>query len=49
MSGILQNIEPPPPPHRPARVTPVFGVRGGGGGHTRWAERGVGGQYFARG
>ena len=41
------------PPHRPASVvTPrlwcncvPFVV---GGGHTRWVERGVGGQYFGR-
>jgi hypothetical protein len=30
MSDVFQNIDPPPP-HRPAI---------GGGGHTRWVERG---------
>jgi hypothetical protein len=34
MAGVFQNIEPPPP---------AFGA---GGGPTRWAERGVGGQYL---
>ena len=39
MSGVFQNIDPPPP-HRPASVyPPAFGA---GGGHTRWVERGVG-------
>jgi hypothetical protein len=38
MSGVFQNIDPPPP-HRPARLyPPAFGA---GGGHTRWVERGV--------
>jgi hypothetical protein len=37
MSGVFQNIDPPPP-HRPASVyPPAFGA---GGGHTRWVERG---------
>jgi hypothetical protein len=36
VSGVFQNIDPPPP-HRPAE-----------GGHTRWEERGVGGKYFGR-
>ncbi len=40
MSGVLQNIDPPPP-HSPAKLyPPAFGA---GGGHTRWVERGVGG------
>jgi hypothetical protein len=43
MSGVFQNIDPPPP-HRPASVYPS----GAGGGHTRWVERGVVGQYFGR-
>ncbi len=40
MSGVFQNIDPPPP-HRPATVyvPPAFGA---GGGHTRWVERGWG-------
>jgi hypothetical protein len=33
MSGVFQNIDPPPP-HRPASA---------GEGHTRWVERGWGG------
>jgi hypothetical protein len=37
MSGVFRNIDPPPPPHRPASVyPPAFGA---GGGHTRWVER----------
>jgi hypothetical protein len=40
------QILTPHPPHRPASVyPPAFGA---GGGHTRWLERGVGGQYFGR-
>jgi hypothetical protein len=39
MSGVFQNIDPPPP------NPPAFGA---GRGHTRWVERGVGGQYFGR-
>ncbi len=36
MSGVFQNIDPPPP-HRPASVyRPPFGA---GGGQTRWVER----------
>jgi hypothetical protein len=52
MSGVFQNIDPPPP-HSPPSVyecvppPPAFGA---GGGHTRcdgeWA--GGGGQYFGR-
>ena len=40
MSGVFQNIDPPPP-HRPASMypPPAFGA---GGGHTRWVERGLG-------
>jgi hypothetical protein len=38
MSLAFQNIDPHPP-LRPASVTPSVG---GGGGHTRRAERGVG-------
>jgi hypothetical protein len=38
MAGVFQNIDPPPPP-------PLLWC---GGGHTRWLERGVGGQYFER-
>jgi hypothetical protein len=39
MSGIFQNIDPPPP-HRPASVySPAFGA---GGGHPRWVEMGWG-------
>jgi hypothetical protein len=45
MSGVFQNIDPPPP-QRPASVyPPAFGA---GGGHTRWGVRGVVGQYFGR-
>jgi len=40
MSLIFQNIDPP---LRPASVYPRLCW---GGGHTRRAERGVGGQYF---
>jgi hypothetical protein len=40
MSGVFRNIDPPPPPHRPASMyPPAFGA---GGGHTRWVERGWG-------
>jgi hypothetical protein len=39
MSGVFQNIDPPPP-HCPASVYPL--AYGAGGGHTRWVERGVG-------
>jgi hypothetical protein len=39
MAGVFQNIDPPPlsPPSECV-----------GGKHTRWVERGVGGQYFGR-
>jgi hypothetical protein len=40
MSGVFQNIDPPPP-HCPASVTPPPAL-GAGGGHTRWVERGWG-------
>ncbi len=40
---------PPPPPSRPiARRVCTPSAFGAGGGHTRWAERGVGSQYFGR-
>jgi hypothetical protein len=42
MSLVFQNIDPPPPGEC---VPPAFGA---GGGHTRWVEKGVGGQYFGR-
>jgi hypothetical protein len=39
MSGVFQNIDPPPP-HRPVSVYPsAFSA---GGGHTRQGERGWG-------
>ncbi len=46
MSGVFQNIDPPPGHPLTARrlrvcPPPVFGA---GGGHTRW----VGGKYFGR-
>jgi hypothetical protein len=47
MSGVFQNIDPPPP-NRPASVyPPAFGARGG---HmcTRWVAKGVRSQYFGR-
>jgi hypothetical protein len=38
------KILTPQPPYRPASVyPPAFGA---GGGHTRWVERGVEGQYL---
>ncbi len=39
MSGVFQNIDPPPPSPPGDCVPPAFGA---GGGHTRWVERGVG-------
>jgi hypothetical protein len=38
MSGVYQNIDPPPP-HRPASVYPPPPAFGAGGGHTRWGKR----------
>ncbi len=40
MSGVVRNIDPPPPNH-PASVYPPPRL-GAGGGHTRWVERGWG-------
>jgi hypothetical protein len=40
MSGVFQNIDPS---HPGKCVPPAFDA---GGGHTRWLERGVGGQYL---
>jgi hypothetical protein len=45
MAGIFQNVDQPRPSPPGECVPPAFGV---GGGHTRWGERGVGGQYFRR-
>jgi hypothetical protein len=45
MSLVFQNIDPPPPYPPGESVPPAFVA---GGGHTRWAERGMGGQYFGR-
>ncbi len=45
MSLVFQNIEPPPPLSARRVRTPRLCW---GGGHTRRAERGVGGQYFGR-
>ena len=39
------KILTPHPAHRPASVYQACGAEGG---HTRWVERGVGGQYFGR-
>jgi hypothetical protein len=39
MSGVFQNIEPPPPSPPGECVPPAFGA---GVGHTRWVERGWG-------
>jgi hypothetical protein len=40
MFGVFQNIDPPPP-SPPGECVPR-------GGHTRWVERGMAGQYFGR-
>jgi hypothetical protein len=45
MSLVFQNIDPPTPLSARRVCTPLLG---GGGGQTRRAERGVGGQYFGR-
>jgi hypothetical protein len=45
MSFVFQNIDPAPP-SPPGECVPLAFVAGGG--HTRWVERGVGGQYFGR-
>jgi len=43
MSGVFQNIDPPPP-HRLASDPPsAFGA---GGGHIRWVQRGWGVNIF---
>jgi hypothetical protein len=48
MSGVFQNIDPPPPtPSPPGECVPAHAF-GAGGGHTRWVERGLGGQSFER-
>jgi hypothetical protein len=44
LAGVFQNIDPPPP-SPPGECVHAFGA---GGRHTRWVERGVGGQYFGR-
>jgi hypothetical protein len=44
MSGVFQNIDPHPSP--PGECVPPTFVAGGG--HTRWVEKGLGGQYFGR-
>jgi hypothetical protein len=43
MFGVFQNIEPLPHPLTARRVCTAFGA---GGGHSRWVERGVGGNNF---
>jgi hypothetical protein len=45
MSLVFQNIDPPPPSPPGECVTPAFVAEGG---HTRRAEKVVGGQYFGR-
>jgi hypothetical protein len=45
MSSVFQNIDPPTPLTARRVCTTAFGA---GEGHTRWVERGVGGQYFGR-
>jgi hypothetical protein len=39
MSGVFQNIDPPPHHRLPSMTPPPFGASGG---HTRWVERGCG-------
>jgi hypothetical protein len=48
MSLVFQNIHPPSPSPPGECVPPPLLVEGGGRGHTRRAERGVGGHYFGR-
>ncbi len=43
MSGVFQNIDPPPPSLPSECEPPPPPPLVGGGGHTRWVERGVGG------
>jgi hypothetical protein len=45
MSGVFQNIDPPPPHHPASVYPPAFGA--GGRVHLLGGE-GVGGQYFGR-
>ncbi len=45
MSGVFQDIDPPPLSPHGECVLPAFVACGG---HTRWVERGVAGQYFVR-
>jgi hypothetical protein len=45
VSGVFQNIDPPPPLPLASASSPRTK---GGGVHTRRAVRGVGGQYFGR-
>jgi hypothetical protein len=45
MSGVFQDIDPPPTSPPGECVPPAFGA---GGGHTSWVERGLAGQYFGR-
>jgi hypothetical protein len=49
MSGVFQNIDPPPPPipSPPGECVPPRAF-GAGGRHTRWVKRGWGGKYFGR-
>ncbi len=44
MSGVFQNIDPPPPLH-PASVSSPR-TKGGGGGYTLAGRRGRGGSIF---
>ncbi len=48
MSLVFHNIDPLPPSPPGENVPLAFVGGGGGGGHTRGAERGVGGQCFGR-